>query len=158
MAGRTTIIISHNLVTVTDADTILFLDHGHLIGTGSHPELLESIPAYAHLYRLHQHPTVNPPHLPIASPPRAAPGRSPNPELPGLGAGTDLELEEVRYRYPGQLLDAIPEVNLRVPARGSLAVIGPPGSGKSTLLSLLTRVTAPSSGTIRLGGRELREF
>jgi ATP-binding cassette subfamily B protein/subfamily B ATP-binding cassette protein MsbA len=158
MAGRTTIIISHNLVTVTDADTILFLDHGHLIGTGSHPELLESIPAYAHLFRLHQHPTTNPPHLPIASPPRAAPGHSPNPELPGLGAGTDLELDGVRYRYPGQSLDTIPEVNLRVPVRGSLAVIGPPGSGKSTLLSLLTRVTEPSSGTIRLGGRALREF
>ena len=73
MAGRTTIIISHNLATVTDADTILFLEHGHLIGTGSHPELLESIPAYAHLYRLHQRPTASPTHLPIPAAPRAAP-------------------------------------------------------------------------------------
>jgi len=76
MAGRTTIIISHNLVTVTDADAILFLDHGHLIGTGRHPELLESIPAYAHLYRLHQHPTASPQHLPIAPPPRDSSPRS----------------------------------------------------------------------------------
>ena len=55
MTGRTTIIISHNLLTVTDADHILFLDHGKITGAGTHPQLLASNTGYAHLYHLH-HP------------------------------------------------------------------------------------------------------
>jgi ATP-binding cassette subfamily B protein len=59
MTGRTTIVISHNLTTVTDAHQIIYLDHGHITETGTHPELLTRNGGYAHLYRLH-HPT-NPP-------------------------------------------------------------------------------------------------
>ena len=40
MAGRTTILISHDLLTVTDAQQILYLDHGRVTETGTHPELL----------------------------------------------------------------------------------------------------------------------
>jgi ABC-type multidrug transport system fused ATPase/permease subunit len=53
MAGRTTLIISHNLLTVTDADRILFLEGGRITGQGPHSVLLASSPGYAHLYRLH---------------------------------------------------------------------------------------------------------
>ncbi len=55
MSGRTTIIISHNLVTVTDADQILFLDDGVITGAGTHQQLLGRHPGYTRLYRLH-HP------------------------------------------------------------------------------------------------------
>jgi ABC-type multidrug transport system fused ATPase/permease subunit len=54
MAGRTTLIISHNLLTVTDADLILFLRDGRVTGAGTHHELLATNADYAHLYRLHQ--------------------------------------------------------------------------------------------------------
>jgi ABC-type multidrug transport system fused ATPase/permease subunit len=55
MAGRTSLIISHNLLTVTDADRILYLEKGRITAAGTHPELLASCPAYAQLHRLH-HP------------------------------------------------------------------------------------------------------
>ncbi|WP_420821607.1 ABC transporter ATP-binding protein [Pseudonocardia acidicola] len=54
MTGRTTIVIAHNLLTVTDADRILYLDHGRVTGTGTHPQLLATHAGYARLYRLHQ--------------------------------------------------------------------------------------------------------
>ena len=60
MAGRTTVIISHNLLTVTDADQILFLREGRITGAGTHDELLASNPDYAHLYRLHRQPRLQP--------------------------------------------------------------------------------------------------
>ncbi|GAA2821615.1 ABC transporter ATP-binding protein [Saccharopolyspora taberi] len=67
MAGRTTIVISHNLLTVSDAHHILFLDRGVVTEAGTHTELLTNGSGYAHLYRLH-HPSPN------GSPNGVAPG------------------------------------------------------------------------------------
>ena len=60
MAGRTTLIISHNLLTVTDADQILFLRDGRITGAGTHQELLVTNADYAHLYQLHHQPRLEP--------------------------------------------------------------------------------------------------
>ncbi|MBO0851239.1 MAG: ABC transporter ATP-binding protein, partial [Pseudonocardia sp.] len=54
MAGRTTLIISHNLLTVADADQILFLERGRITAAGTHGELLDRSPSYARLYQLHR--------------------------------------------------------------------------------------------------------
>jgi ABC-type multidrug transport system fused ATPase/permease subunit len=59
ITGRTTIIISHNLLTVTDADQIVYLEHGRITETGTHDQLLMNNDQYAHLYHLH-HPTGAP--------------------------------------------------------------------------------------------------
>jgi len=59
MAGRTTLMISHNLLTVTDADRIVFLEDGRISAIGAHTELLTRSPGYARLYRLH-HPDADP--------------------------------------------------------------------------------------------------
>ena len=56
MTGRTTIVISHDLLTVTDAQQILYLDRGRITGTGTHTELLARGGRYADLYRLHHPP------------------------------------------------------------------------------------------------------
>jgi ATP-binding cassette, subfamily B, bacterial len=72
MSGRTTIVISHNLLTVTDADQILFLDGGVITGMGTHQQLLGRHPGYTRLYQLH-HPDQ--PSRPIAA--GASPGRAP---------------------------------------------------------------------------------
>src|SRR5262249_1712743 len=56
MAGRTTIVISHHLATVTDVDHIIYLDHGHITETGTHHQLLARDGSYAQLYRQY-HPT-----------------------------------------------------------------------------------------------------
>jgi ABC-type polysaccharide/polyol phosphate transport system ATPase subunit len=48
---------------------------------------------------------------------------------------------------------ALKDVNLDVRRGEALGVVGPNGSGKSTLVKLLSRITAPSEGTITLNGR-----
>ena len=48
---------------------------------------------------------------------------------------------------------ALKDVNLEVESGEVLGIIGPNGAGKSTLLKLLSRITAPTTGTIRATGR-----
>jgi ATP-binding cassette, subfamily B, bacterial len=56
MADRTTIVVSHNLLTVSDADVIVVLDEGRLVERGTHEELLARGGTYARLYSLHSKP------------------------------------------------------------------------------------------------------
>ncbi|MGW5641187.1 ABC transporter ATP-binding protein [Saccharopolyspora sp. NPDC003752] len=64
MAGRTTIVISHNLLTVRDAQQIIYLDRGTITEAGTHHELLANNNGYAHLYRLHHPETPAEPEAP----------------------------------------------------------------------------------------------
>ena len=50
MDGRTTIVISHNLLTVRDADEILVLDQGRIVERGRHDDLLGAGGTYARRY------------------------------------------------------------------------------------------------------------
>jgi ABC-type multidrug transport system fused ATPase/permease subunit len=48
-AGRTLIVIAHRLSTVIDSDRIIVLEEGHVIGEGTHAELVASVPLYRDL-------------------------------------------------------------------------------------------------------------
>jgi ATP-binding cassette subfamily B protein len=84
--------------------------------------------------------------------------------LPAPAAGRELPagplelvVDRVGYGYePGA--EVLHEVSFRVPAGGTVALVGPTGSGKSTLALLLARLLAPDRGRIRLGGRDLAEL
>ena len=52
MQGRTTVIIAHRLSTILHADQIAVLDHGQLVGLGSHEQLLENSELYSRLAEL----------------------------------------------------------------------------------------------------------
>jgi putative ABC transport system ATP-binding protein len=70
--------------------------------------------------------------------------------------GPVLELAGVTKSYPGSPpVTALAAVDLRIYPGERLAVRGPSGSGKSTLLHILGTLEKPSSGVVRVAGRDV---
>ena len=71
---------------------------------------------------------------------------------------TILELSDVSKTYPqarDTAVTVLSDISLKVPAGQAMAIVGPSGSGKSTLLNLIGALDRPTSGTVRLDGRDL---
>ena len=69
-----------------------------------------------------------------------------------------LELQNVRYRYPGAVRDALSGVSLSVAAGQFHAVLGPNGSGKTTLVRIALGALTPREGTAEIDGRPAHEW
>ncbi|MDT0165040.1 ABC transporter ATP-binding protein [Actinotalea sp. AC32] len=66
-----------------------------------------------------------------------------------------VELRGVSFAYPGGPR-VLHDVDLDLPARAKVAVVGATGSGKTTLAKLVTRLADPSEGAVLLDGTDLR--
>jgi subfamily B ATP-binding cassette protein MsbA len=70
----------------------------------------------------------------------------------------DVEYRNVRFSYGGDKGPVLDNLNLKVAAGRSLAIVGHSGSGKSTLVSLLPRFYDVDAGEILLDGTPVREY
>jgi subfamily B ATP-binding cassette protein MsbA len=70
----------------------------------------------------------------------------------------DVEFRNVEFTYDADKGRVLHDVNLRVAAGTTVAIVGRSGSGKSTLVSLLPRFYDPSSGAVLLDGVDIREY
>ncbi len=68
-----------------------------------------------------------------------------------VGDGPILELHGVTASYGGE--PVVEDVDLTVPRRGHVAIVGPSGAGKTTLFSVILRFLEPEAGRIELDGR-----
>ncbi len=96
-------------------------------------------------------------------------------DLPGSGAA-HLRSQGINYAYqvtasagdgdwggaqdgaavPAEVIPAIHDVTLEVPAGSTVALVGPTGSGKSTLTNLVLRLVDPDDGVVQIDGADLR--
>lgn len=68
----------------------------------------------------------------------------------------EVDFEDVTVRYGDRTV--LDHVNLHVPAGTFLGVTGPTGSGKTVLAQLITRSMDPTSGIVRIDGRDVRQI
>jgi ATP-binding cassette subfamily B protein len=66
----------------------------------------------------------------------------------------EIEFRGVSVVYPAGA--ALQGIDLRIPAGSTVAIVGATGCGKSTLVSLVPRLLDPTTGAVRLDGKDLR--
>jgi ATP-binding cassette, subfamily B, multidrug efflux pump len=68
---------------------------------------------------------------------------------------------EIEFRHLNFAYNSTPvlhDINLRIPAGSSLAIVGPTGSGKTTLVSLIPRIYDAEPGSVLIDGVPIREY
>jgi ATP-binding cassette subfamily B protein len=85
-----------------------------------------------------------------------------------IGAGKsipcEIEFRNLTFTYPttssngSQDQAILRNIDLRIPAGSTLAIVGPTGSGKSTLVALIARLWESPPGTLLLDGRPILEY
>ncbi|MGO4244353.1 ABC transporter ATP-binding protein, partial [Janibacter sp. RAF20_2_2] len=126
-----------------------------------HVDILTALVSFARLFEL----------LDMPSSISESPDARPLPE----GQALSVELDDVHFTYPGAEAISLRSlegattgdreeggpvlrgVSLRAEPGQLVALVGPSGAGKSTITSLVTRFYDPTSGAVRIGGRDLRE-
>jgi ATP-binding cassette, subfamily B, bacterial len=96
----------------------------------------------------------------------------------GNGTAPEIEFDKVSFRYPaasevslaslesialpaperGGNTDVLREISFSAPAGKLTALVGPSGAGKTTITTLVPRLYDPISGTVRIGGHDIREL
>jgi len=76
---------------------------------------------------------------------------------PQLPRDNSIEFDDVSFTYEGSELPALDHVSFTVKPGQTVALVGPSGGGKTTAASLIPRFWDASSGTVRVGGIDVRD-
>ena len=69
-----------------------------------------------------------------------------------------VSFDHVSFTYPNTDTEILHDVSFTIRKGETVAFIGPTASGKTTVMSLMVRLYDPSSGTVSLGGLDIREY
>ena len=71
----------------------------------------------------------------------------------------DIEFNHVSFSYTGNIgKNALDDISFRIPAGKTTAIVGESGSGKTTLMKLLLKFYNPNKGSIKIGGKDLKQI
>ena len=82
----------------------------------------------------------------------------PRAAAPQKPRGSDITFTDVTFRYPGAARPALDHVSFTVPEGSVVGLVGPSGGGKSTAAALIPRFWDVESGSVRIGGVDVRDM
>lgn len=71
-------------------------------------------------------------------------------------ASYNIDFTDVFFGY-GEI-EVLHNLSFQIPQNTTTAIVGPSGSGKSTICNLITRFYDVNSGSVKIGGHDVREF
>lgn len=74
------------------------------------------------------------------------------------GSCAELELENINFKYNGAEKNALDNITFKVLQGQTLAVVGSTGAGKTTLVNLIMRFYDADTGSIKLGGTDIKHI
>ncbi|WP_320044349.1 ABC transporter ATP-binding protein [uncultured Desulfobacter sp.] len=70
----------------------------------------------------------------------------------------EIVFKNVEFTYHGQTEKALNKCTIKIPGQAMTAIVGPSGSGKTTITRLMMRYADPQSGSIMIGGTDIRQI
>ena len=70
-----------------------------------------------------------------------------------LNPKKQISLENVSFRYPGKNELVLNQMNISIPVKKIIGIVGPSGSGKSTLVDILLGLIEPQKGSLKIDGK-----
>ncbi|WP_424210825.1 ABC transporter ATP-binding protein [Streptomyces sp. BI20] len=77
---------------------------------------------------------------------------------PLAGDSHAVTVKGLSFTYPGSRDPVLREVNLSIPAGGSLALVGATGAGKTTLAAIIAGIERPGTGSVSVGSTDLADL
>jgi ABC-type multidrug transport system fused ATPase/permease subunit len=72
-----------------------------------------------------------------------------------LSFNKKITLKNIHYNYPGTSRTALKDINLTIPAKSIVGLVGPTGSGKTTTVDIILGLLEPQKGTLQVDGKNI---
>lgn len=80
-----------------------------------------------------------------------------SPQGSRLPFNSNLEIDQISFRYPSVEVQALSDVSLMIPRGASVGFVGGSGAGKSTLVDLILGLLTPGGGIVKVDGLDIQE-
>lgn len=79
------------------------------------------------------------------------------PDVPEEKLSGSIEFDHVTFTYPGDDAPTLQDINFSVKPGEMIGIVGATGSGKSSLAQLIPRLFDPETGTVKVGGENVKD-
>ena len=76
-----------------------------------------------------------------------------NQDLSTLALNKSINLKNIHFNYPNASRTALKDINLSIPAKSKVGIVGTTGSGKSTTVDIILGLLEPQKGTLEVDGK-----